>query len=316
MNDSVDEYAEGLSDNFSTTKGVTSPGSEIPAAPQRNARFSYIHFERLFGKICNNGRHPQEIVMDSRGVLRWISVPVCAGVAMSLLAGCASTISQQQLDQMSGRSYTALLANASNKGVLNTDEALTARVRAVASRVIPKTTMFGADAPALKWEVNVVDRNELDAYCLPGGQIVFNSGIIRGLVLSDNEIAVVMGHMMAHVLRAHLRGELLHALAGEVGADDTPRGSGVAGTSYRQLLPRRFSITDEADADRMGLELVARAGFDPSAAVTLWNKLIYADQEEQQAPEFLAAHPAGANRIEQIQALLPELMPLYPHAAK
>jgi len=114
---------------------------------------------------------------------------------------------------------------------------------------------------------------------------------------------------VAHALRGHSRGQVSQAVAAR-GAPDTP------GAAYKALLATKFSPADETEADRIGLELAARAGYDPRAGVSLWQKMILADQEERQPPEFLGAHPAGAGRIQQIQALLPQVTPLYQQARK
>ena len=246
--------------------------------------------------------------MDLHGVLRSISVhtPTCLALSLLWLAGCAGTIPPRELDRMSERSYTALLEDASRRGVLNADEGLTGRVRAVASRIIPQTGTFRSDAPDWRWEVNVIDGSEVNAFCMPGGRIIFYSGLVRGLALTDDEIAVLMAHDVAHALRGHSRGQVSRPVAAQ-GASDKP-------TPYRTLLATEFSRADEAEADSVGLELAARAGYDPRAGVSLWQKMVLADQEEQQRPEFLGTHPADASRVQQIQALLPKVTPLYQQA--
>ena len=263
---------------------------------------------------------------------------VCTAVAATLslsIAGCSSTteggvvggqrrqlllVSSEQLDQMATQAYSQLRAQASQKGVLNTDPAMTQRVRAIASRIQPQTRVFRADAPNWKWEVNVINSNELNAFCMPGGKIAFYSGLIRQLNLSDDEIAVVMGHEIAHALREHSREQVSQAIAAQsvigVGAALLGLGEGsanLAGTAYEALLATRFSRVDEAEADRIGLELTARAGYDPRAGISIWQKMMNANKGGR-PPEFLSTHPAEANRIQQIQALLPAVMPLYDQA--
>jgi len=229
-------------------------------------------------------------------------------------------ISSAQLDQMSAQAYTKLRAEAAQKGVLNTDAALTQRVRAIASRLEPQTRVFRADAPGWKWEVNVISSNELNAFCMPGGKIVFYSGLIRQLNLTDDEIAVVMGHEIAHALREHSREQVSQAIAAQsaigIGAALLGLGEGtadLANTAYGALIATRFSRVDEAEADRIGLELTARAGYDPRAGVALWQKMMQAHPGGR-SPEFLSSHPAESSRIQQMQALLPTVMPLYDQA--
>jgi predicted Zn-dependent protease len=229
-------------------------------------------------------------------------------------------VSSAQLEQMSAQAYTQLRAEATQKGVLNTDAALTQRVRAVASRLEPQTRVFRADAPGWKWEVNVITSNELNAFCMPGGKIVFYSGLIRQLSLTDDEIAVVMGHEIAHALREHSREQVSQAIAAQsaigIGAALLGLGEGsadLANTAYGALVATRFSRVDESEADRIGLELAARAGYDPRAGISIWQKMMKANQGGR-PPEFLSSHPAETNRIQQIQALLPTVMPLYEQA--
>jgi predicted Zn-dependent protease len=257
-------------------------------------------------------------------------------VALGTTAGCESTtsggavgaerkqlllVSSAELDQMAAKAYTQLQADSMKKGTLNTDAALTNRVRAIASRITPQTRAFRADAPGWKWEVNTITSDELNAFCMPGGKIMFYSGLIKRLSLSDAEIAVVMGHEIAHALREHSREQVSQAMAAQatigigaalLGLGDTA--ASLANTGYEALIATTFSRTDESEADRIGLELSARAGYDPRAGVTLWQKMLKASQGGSRPPEFLSTHPAEASRIQQIESLLPTVMPLYQAA--
>lgn len=253
------------------------------------------------------------------------------------LVGCASTtergtvgadrkqlllISSEQMEQLSAQSYAKLQADASNQGALNTDPALTRRVRTIATRIEPHTAVFRPDAPRWKWEVNVITSDELNAFCMPGGKIVFYSGLIRQLNLSDSEIAIVMGHEISHALREHSREQVSQAIAAQttinVGAallglsEDS---AALTNTFYEALIATKFSRVDESEADRIGLELSARAGYDPRAGITLWQKMLKASSGGR-PPEFLSTHPAEANRIQEIDSLLPTVMPLYEAARR
>ena len=231
-------------------------------------------------------------------------------------------VSSQELDQMAAQGYNKLTADASAKGALNTDSAMLQRVRAIAARIEPQTRVFRPDAPGWKWEVNVINSNELNAFCMPGGKIMFYSGLIRQLNLSDEEIAVVMGHEIAHALREHSREQVSQAIAAQaaigVGAALLGLGQGsadIAGVAYEALIATRFSRTDENEADRIGLELTARAGYDPRAGISLWQKMIKANSGGR-PPEFLSSHPTDSSRVQQIEALLPTVMPLYTAARR
>lgn len=253
------------------------------------------------------------------------------------LSGCESTtsggvvgaqrsqlllVSSQQLEQMSAQSYAKLQAEAAGKGALNQDHAMLQRVRAVASRIEPQTGVFRRDAPGWKWEVNLLSNNELNAFCMPGGKIMFNTGLITQLRLTDDEIAIVMGHEISHALREHSREQVSQAMAAQttigIGAALLGLGSGtadVANVGYQALFASKFSRTDESEADAMGLELAARAGYNPQAGVTLWQKMMSANNGGH-SPEFLSSHPSDANRVQQIQALVPRVMPLYEAARR
>lgn len=263
-------------------------------------------------------------------------VPAVMWVLLALVSGgCQTTtsggavgaerkqlllVSSEQLDQMAAQSYNKLKADAAAQGTLNTDSAMHQRVRAIAARLEPQTRVFRADAPGWHWEVNVINSKELNAYCMPGGKIMFYSGLIRTLNLSDDEIAVVMGHEISHALREHSREQVSQAMAAQtaidVGAALLGLGEGaadVAAVAYQSLIATRFSRTDESEADRIGLELTARAGYDPRAGVRLWQKMMNANSTGGM-PEFLSSHPSDASRVQQIEALLPAVMPFYTAA--
>jgi len=269
-------------------------------------------------------------------------VPACKFIAAALAiaalgaaAGCQSTtsggavgadrqqlllVSSAELDKMAAQAYNKLQAESAKKGTLNTDAALTRRVRAIAARITPQTRVFRADAPAWKWEVNTITSKELNAFCMPGGKIMFYSGLIQQLRLTDDEIAVVMGHEIAHALREHSREQVSQAIAAQaaIGVGAALLGLGdatasVANTAYDALIATRFSRSDETEADRIGLELSARAGYDPRAGITLWKKMLSAN-DGGRPPEFLSTHPAENRRIQEIEALLPTVLPLYQAA--
>ena len=263
---------------------------------------------------------------------------VPALVAASLLfSACTSTteggtvgasrsqlllVSSQKLEQMAAQSYAKLKAEASAKNALNTDAAMLARVRAVAARIQPQTAMFRADAPRWQWEVNLITNEQLNAFCMPGGKIMFYTGLVRKLDLSDDEIAVVMGHEIAHALREHSREQVSQAAAAQtaigMGTQLLGLGGGASqltGAAYKALVATRFSRSHETEADRIGLELMARAGYNPQAGVSLWQKMTNAGSAGG-APDFLSSHPSDSSRVQQIQALLPTVLPLYQAARR
>jgi predicted Zn-dependent protease len=226
------------------------------------------------------------------------------------------------MNQMAAQAYNEMKGAAQEEDILNKDVALLQRVRAIATRLQPQTSVFRNDAPGWAWEVNVLDSKELNAFCMPGGKIMFYSGLINTLQLSDDEIAVVMGHEIAHALREHSREQMSQAVVAQsaIGIGATLFGLGqasadLANSGYQAFVATRFSRNDETESDRIGLELSARAGYDPRAGVTLWQKMLRANQGAS-PPEILSSHPAGANRVRDMEALLPTVMPLYEAARR
>ena len=231
-------------------------------------------------------------------------------------------VSSQQLDQMAAQSYAKLKTDAIAQGTLNQDRSLLKRVNAIAARLEPQTGVFRNDAPGWNWEVNVISSTQINAFCMPGGKIMVYTGLAQQLALSDDELAVVIGHEMSHALREHSREQVSQAIAAQaaidIGSSLFGLGQGsvdAASAGYQALVATRFSRTDEDEADRMGLELMARAGYDPRSGVTLWQKMINADSGSQ-PPAFLSSHPTDSSRIQTIQSLLPTVMPLYESAKR
>jgi predicted Zn-dependent protease len=230
-------------------------------------------------------------------------------------------VSEADVEQGAAKSYADELGKARGKGQLNTDAAQAHRVRAIAERLIKQTAVFRPDAAAWAWDVNVQTTPELNAYCMPGGKIMVYSGLIDKLKLSDAELATVIGHEMAHALREHSREAVSRQYAEQLGLGALGALTGI-GDSGVQLagmitqvtfgLPR--SRVQEAEADRVGLELMARAGYDPHAALSLWQKMAQAGGSG--TPAFLSTHPSSSTRQSDLQALLPRVLPLYAAAAK
>lgn len=258
-------------------------------------------------------------------------------LSLAILVGCQTTtsggavgaqrsqlmlVSSQQLEQIADQSYSKLKTEAAQKGTLNQDRVMLGRLLAVTKRLKPHTATFRSDAPEWKWETNIINEKQLNAFCMPGGKIIFYSGLINELKLTDDEIAVVMGHEIAHALREHSREQVSQAMAANtainVGAALLGLGSGaaeLANAGYQALIATKFSRNDETEADHIGLELSARAGYDPHAGITLWRKMMQG-KGDQRSPEFLSSHPSDATRIRQIETMLPTVMPLYEATRK
>lgn len=225
-------------------------------------------------------------------------------------------VSEEEVEKGAQQAYAQEVQKARQAGKLNTDKALTARVRAVSQRLIPATGTFRPDAPRWEWEVNTLETKDLNAYAMPGGKIMVYSGLVDQLKLSDAELAAVIGHEIAHALREHSRERISRAyaqqlaLAGVAVVTGATQGTmNLANTVASVTFQLPHSREQESEADEIGMELMARAGYDPNAAVSVWKKMMAANQGGP--PEFLSTHPAPSSRIQDLQKLVPKVMPLY-----
>lgn len=230
-----------------------------------------------------------------------------------------SALPAQQVDQMAAKAYGEMLSEAKSKGVLNTDTAMLKRLRGISNKLIPQVSHFRQDARSWDWEVNLITDDQLNASCMPGGKIIFFTGIVDKLKLTDDEIAQIMGHEIAHALREHGREAISRAYIGQTGTQlvgallglgEVSRQAADAAVQYGLMLPN--SRSNETEADLIGLELAARAGYKPEAAVTLWQKMGAASQGAP--PEFLSTHPNSGGRIENLRNAIPRVQPLYEAA--
>lgn len=231
----------------------------------------------------------------------------------------AMMISSEQVNASAEKAYQQQVGGAAKKGEVNRDPAQVERVRRVAQRLIPQTAVFRPDAPGWKWETNVISAKEVNAWCMPGGKIAVYSGLIERLQPSDDELAAVMGHEIAHALREHGRERVSQAQAqgmiiGVVGA---VAGVSRGGMDLTQIVVdltfnKPNSREHETEADRIGVELSARAGYDPRAAISLWEKM--SKLGGGQPPEFLSTHPSHSTRISDLKVYSEKVLPLYESA--
>lgn len=249
-----------------------------------------------------------------------VSVAYADGVNVGKPSALRNLVPAKQLEQQAAVQYADVLKQAAAQNALGGDnDPQVRRIRAIATRIIPFSNKFNAQASQWKWEVNLIASEQLNAFCMPGGKIAMYSGLISTLKLTDDEIAIVMSHEVAHALREHARARMAKSELTQLGT--SLLGQMIGGGQYTQLfqaggslLTLKFSRGDETDADIVGLELAARAGYDPRAGVSLWQKMTAASKGAP--PQWLSTHPSGSNRAQEIQRHLPEVMPLYENARR
>jgi predicted Zn-dependent protease len=241
-------------------------------------------------------------------------------------SGFSKLVPADQVERQAALQYRETLAEAAKQQALApADNAQLKRLREIAQKIIPFANEWNPRVSQWKWEVNLIGSNQINAYCMPGGKIVFYTGIIKTLNLSDDEIAVVMGHEMAHALREHARERMGKSTATQglarlggllasswLGID--PNLADAVAQGGANLLTLKFGREDESEADLVGMELAARAGFDPRAGVTLWQKMAAANKGAP--PQWLSTHPSSSSRIADMEASLPQVIPLYERTKK
>jgi len=230
----------------------------------------------------------------------------------------ASTVERSAAQQ-----YGQLMQAAQQKNALNRDPGQVERLRGIARQLVPHATRFNKDAQKWRWEVNLISSKSVNAFCMPGGKIAFFTGILESLQLTDDEVATIMGHEIGHALLEHGRARMSEELLKNIGISaaavmlnlgEVSAGMMAQAANLAVSLP--YARKQEADADLVGLELAARAGYDPRAAVVVWQKMSrYAQGAGRgQPPQFLSTHPSNQNRIREIEANLPKVLPLYKKA--
>jgi predicted Zn-dependent protease len=243
------------------------------------------------------------------------------GVEVGNNSGFTKLVPAEDIEQASRQQYAKMMQEAaSQKALAPGNHPQVQRLRRIAQRVIPHAVAWNPRAKDWQWEVNLIGSNQINAFCMPGGKIAFYTGILEQLQLNDDEVAMIMGHEMAHALREHARERMGKSAATNIGASLLSQlfGLGDLGQTVASigvdLINLRFGREDESEADLVGMELGARAGFDPRAGITLWQKMGAASKGSP--PQWLSTHPAGATRIADMERNLPRVMPLYERARK
>ncbi|QEP43659.1 M48 family peptidase [Ectothiorhodospiraceae bacterium BW-2] len=246
---------------------------------------------------------------------------------LGVISACSTTptgrkqlllVSEAQAITSSKQAYTQTIDSVSEEGKLNTDPALTRRVRQITDRIIPQAVAMRPDTASWEWQINVIeDDQQVNAWCMAGGKMAVYTGLIKAIQPSDDELAQVIGHEISHALANHSAERMSIALASKMGIavlgavsdSQLTTTAGVAAAKLAVELPN--SRTGETEADKIGIELAAKAGYDPRAAVTLWQKM---GQLGGSTPQFLSTHPSPDNRQQTLEALIPNMMPYYQAA--
>jgi predicted Zn-dependent protease len=239
------------------------------------------------------------------------------GVTVSRKSVFRFVVGAEKIESQAGLQYEQMTRQAYQKQALLPETHPTVqRLRKIAKDLLPGATKFNERAKDWKWEVNVLNSKQINAFCMPGGKIAFFTGIIEQLQLSDDEIAMVMGHEIGHALWEHARERAGKQMA--LGAGRMVAGlifgqlGDIVGAGAGSLATLKFSRNDELEADLIGMELAARAGYNPESGVTLWQKMSQASKGAP--PQWMSTHPSGTTRIDIIKKHLHEVMPLYQKA--
>ena len=243
-----------------------------------------------------------------------------------LIAACATSptgrrqlmlVSEEKAISASKTAYVETLKPFEDEGKVDNDPALKARITVITERLVAQAVKMRPESEGWDWSIKVIDDPEVvNAWCMAGGKMAIYTGLIQKVEPTDDEIAQVMGHEIAHALANHQAEKMSVAVASSVGvvaagaASDRPALT-MAGASAAAALAIKLpnSRTAETEADRIGIELAAKAGYDPRAAVTLWEKM--GKVGGSQPPQFLSTHPSSDNRQQTLQALVPQMLPYY-----
>lgn len=224
-------------------------------------------------------------------------------------------VSESELNQEAQNQYAQIISSARSQGALDSNAAQVKKVQAIANKLIAQVGVFRADAKSWDWEIHMLKSDEINAWCMPGGKIAVYTGLLDKIKPTDAELAAVLGHEIAHALREHTREQVSQQMATNLGLSVL-----AALTKNNQLADLGSNLTNvmftlpnsrsnEIEADNMGVELAARAGYDPSAAISLWQKM--GQSSAGAPPELLSTHPSSQSRIDNLKSSVQRVLPLY-----
>ena len=238
---------------------------------------------------------------------------------IGILSACADSAS---INQQAAMGYRQMISEAKAKGQLDTQSRTAQRVHKIFNKMVPYANAENHTGQPFNWQIEVIKSKELNAWAMPGGKMAFYTGLVESLNLTDDEIATVMGHEMAHALKEHGKkkanmGQFTDVLAGvahvalstQIGTDGS---AVVVGLTKDWALDKPYSRSAETEADEVGLLLMAKSGYNPQAAPGLWDKMQQASKGSQSVLDKLSStHPSDKDRQENLLRLMPEAMALY-----
>ncbi len=283
---------------------MTFPNRRFPARHGRVARLAALALVAVLGVACTS-------VQTTRGGV----------VGVERTQQMSPLVSEADLRAGATKAYAQVVSEAKQKGQLDVPAAQQRRVDQIARRLIAVTPAFRPDARSWNWEITVIKSDQVNAWCMPGGKIAVYTGLIDKLQATDAELAAVIGHEIAHALREHsreraseqvtsgllLQGAVLLAGGGQTSLD-------MAQLAYQVTVGLPHSRLHETEADRIGVELAARAGYDPRGAISVWQKMAKLGGAGQ--PEFLSTHPSPQSRMQDLEVYARRVEPLYRAAAR
>ena len=256
-----------------------------------------------------------------------LSATVVSGCATNPITGRsqAALVSDAQAAQQSGQAYSQLVSQARQQGAIDTDQQTIARVRGITDRLIPQAVQLRPETRNWQWEVHVIRSKEINAWCMAGGKMAVYTGLLDQIKPTDDELAQVMAHEISHALLSHQAEKMsrvqmqqaglqIGVLAGAMAGYNLGGVAGLADTAATLALQLPNSREAESEADKIGMQIAARAGYNPKAAVTLWEKMLGAGGSG--TPEWLSTHPSPETRLQAMRALAEQQMPVYEQAVR
>jgi predicted Zn-dependent protease len=257
-----------------------------------------------------------------------MSRTLLATIALAaLVAGCATSptgrrqlmlVSEDQAISSSRQAYVEEMGKYQKAGKLVTDPQVLARIEGITSRLVAQAVAARPDSAKWEWSVEVIDDpKQVNAWCMAGGRMAIYTGLLKQVAPTDDELAQVMGHEIAHALANHTAERMSVAMAGTAGviavgllSDKPGQAMLLAAAAAKLAVTLPNSRAAENEADEIGLKLAARAGYDPRAAITLWQKMAKVG-DGKAPPPFLSTHPSDAQRQQRLAALVPKMMVYY-----